>query len=60
MCDGAALEGLSLISKSLITAVEEPKNIVARGGMHVGSCLAGISFFKRPWFGTCYCTHGWS
>ena len=35
MCDGA-LEGLSLISKSLITAVEEPKNIVARGGMHVG------------------------
>ena len=46
MCDGAALEGLSLISKSLITAVEEPKNIVARGGMHVGSCLAGISFLK--------------
>ena len=46
MCDGAALEGLSLISKSLITAVEEPSNLVARGGMHVGSCLAGISFLK--------------
>ena len=46
MCDGAALEGLSLISKSLITAVEEPGNLVARGGMHVGSCLAGISFLK--------------
>ena len=46
MCDGAALEGLSLISKSLITAVEDPSNIVARGGMHVGSCLAGISFLK--------------
>ena len=46
MCDGAALEGLSLISKSLIKAVEEPKNILARGGMHVGSCLAGISFLK--------------
>ena len=39
MCDGAALEGLSLISKSLITAVEEPSNLVARGGMHVGSCF---------------------
>ncbi len=46
MCDGAALEGLSLISKSLIKAVEEPDNILARGGMHVGSCLAGISFLK--------------
>ena len=46
MCDGAALEGLSLISKSLVTAVEDPSNIVARGGMHVGSCLAGISFLK--------------
>ena len=46
MCDGAALEGLSLISKSLVTAVEDPTNIVARGGMHVGSCLAGISFLK--------------
>jgi alcohol dehydrogenase class IV len=40
------LEGLSLISKSLIKAVEEPENILARGGMHVGSCLAGISFLK--------------
>ena len=46
MCDGAALEGLNLISKSLITAVEDPSNLLARGGMHVGSCLAGISFLK--------------
>ena len=46
MCDGAALEGLSLISKSLVTAVEQPDSILARGGMHVGSCLAGISFLK--------------
>ena len=46
LCDGAALEGLSLISKSLVKAVEEPQNILARGGMHVGSCLAGISFLK--------------
>ena len=46
LCDGSALEGLSLISKSLVKAVEEPENILARGGMHVGSCLAGISFLK--------------
>ena len=46
LCDGAALEGLSLISKSLVTAVEQPDSILARGGMHVGSCLAGISFLK--------------
>ena len=46
MCDGAALEGLNLISKSLVTAVEDPSNLLARGGMHVGSCLAGISFLK--------------
>ena len=35
-----------MISKSLVKAVEEPENILARGGMHVGSCLAGISFLK--------------
>ncbi|MDG2297967.1 MAG: iron-containing alcohol dehydrogenase, partial [Gammaproteobacteria bacterium] len=33
MCDGAALESLSLISKSLVLAVEEPQNLAARGGM---------------------------
>ena len=46
LCDGSALESLSLISKSLYLAVEEPKNLVARGGMHIGSYLGGIAFLK--------------
>ena len=46
LCDGAALESLNLISKSLTTAVEEPSNLEARGAMLVASCLGGISFIK--------------
>ena len=46
LCDAMALEALSLIAKWLPVAVAEPTNISARGGMHVGSCLAGISFLK--------------
>ena len=46
LCDGSALESLSLISKSLYLAVEEPENLLARGGMHVGSYLGGIAFLK--------------
>ena len=46
LCDALALEALSLISKWLPVAFIEPKNLTARGGMHVGSCLAGISFLK--------------
>ena len=46
LCDGAALEGLRLVSKWLPTAVHEPNNLAARGGMLVGSCLAGIAFLK--------------
>ena len=46
MCDGAALESLSLISKSLYLAIEEPQNLAARGGMLVASCLGGIAFLK--------------
>ena len=46
LCDGAALESLSLISKSLYLAVEEPQNLAARGAMLVASCLGGISFIK--------------
>lgn len=46
LCDAVALEALSLIARWLPTAVAEPTNIMARGGMHVGSCLAGISFLK--------------
>ena len=46
LCDGMALEGLSLAAQSLPVAVAEPGNIAARGGMLAGSCLAGISFIK--------------
>ena len=46
LCDGAALEGLRLIHQWLRTAVDEPQNLQARGGMLVGSCLAGVSFTK--------------
>lgn len=46
LCDGMALEGLSLAAQWLPVAVAEPGNIAARGGMLAGSCLAGISFIK--------------
>lgn len=46
LCDGMALEGMSLAAKWLPVAVAEPDNIAARGGMLAGSCLAGISFIK--------------
>ena len=46
LCDAMALEGLALISNWLPVAVHEPGNMVARGGMLVGSCMAGIAFLK--------------
>ena len=46
LCDGIALEGLRLINTWLPTAVNDPANIEARGGMLTGSCLAGIAFLK--------------
>jgi alcohol dehydrogenase class IV len=46
LCDGMALEGLNLIAQWLPVAVREPDNMAARGGMLVGSCLAGIAFLK--------------
>jgi alcohol dehydrogenase class IV len=46
MCDGIALQALTLIGRSLPAVVEEPDNIAARGGMQVGACLAGIAFLK--------------
>ncbi|MEM6986285.1 MAG: iron-containing alcohol dehydrogenase [Pseudomonadota bacterium] len=46
LCDGLALEGLALVSTWLPVAVREPDNMAARGGMLVGSCLAGVAFLK--------------
>lgn len=46
MCDGIALEALRLINAWLPTAVSDGNHVRARGGMLVGSCLAGVSFLK--------------
>ena len=46
LCDGAALQSLSLVSENLTLAVDEPDNIKARGAMLVASCLGGIAFLK--------------
>lgn len=46
VCDGAALEALRLVYRSLPEALARPASIEARGAMLVGSCLAGISFLK--------------
>ena len=46
ICDGIALEALELIGRWLPTAVATPNSMMARGGMQIGACLAGISFLK--------------
>ena len=46
MCDGIALEALTLIGQWLPKAVAEPDNLSARGAMQIGACLAGVSFLK--------------
>lgn len=46
LCDGMALEGLALIAKWLPIVMKEPENVAARGGMLVGSCLAGVAFLQ--------------
>ena len=46
LCDAVGLEGLALVAKWLPIAVKEPQNMMARGGMLVGSCLAGVAFLK--------------
>ena len=46
LCDGLALEALSLIAEWLPVAAREPENMAARGGMLAGSCLAGVAFLK--------------
>ena len=46
LCDASAIEGLRLIYPNLPIVNNDPSNLVARGKMLVGSCLAGISFLK--------------
>ena len=46
LCDATALQAIRLIYRWLPEAVSDGTNLAARGGMLVGSCLAGISFLK--------------
>ncbi len=46
LCDGLALEAMTLINACLPVAFSEPNNLEARGGMLAGSCLAGVAFLK--------------
>ena len=46
VADGMAIEALTLIGRYLKKAANSPNDLEARGGMLVGSCLAGISFKK--------------
>jgi alcohol dehydrogenase class IV len=46
ICDGIALEGLSLGAKSLAKCVKEPQNIEARGHMLMSSMMGAIAFQK--------------
>jgi hypothetical protein len=46
LCDGIALEGIRLIAQSLRDAVNEPKNLSARGNMLIAATMGGIAFQK--------------
>jgi alcohol dehydrogenase class IV len=46
MCDGIALEGIALISKSLVKAVHTPKDIEARSEMLVSAMMGAVAFQK--------------
>jgi len=46
VADAMAIEALTLIGRNLRTVVKSPQDLEARGGMLIGSCLAGISFQK--------------
>src|SRR5450432_2931942 len=46
LCDGIALEGTRIAARSLVTAVREPGNLVARGDMMMSSMMGAIAFQK--------------
>ncbi len=46
ICDGIALEGLRLAHRHLATAVAEPHDLGARGGMLLSSMMGAIAFQK--------------
>lgn len=46
ICDGIALEGLRLVSKSLVRCVQHPSDVDARGSMLMASMMGAIAFQK--------------
>jgi alcohol dehydrogenase class IV len=46
LCDGIALEGARIAAHALATAVEQPRNLAARGDMMMSSMMGAIAFQK--------------
>ena len=46
LCDGIALEGTRLAARSLVKAVQEPRNLAARADMMMSSMMGAIAFQK--------------
>ena len=46
LCDGIALEGTRIAARSLLLAVNEPRNLQARGDMMMASMMGAIAFQK--------------
>ena len=46
ICDGIALEGLRLVADNLATAVAQPNDLAARGGMLMASMMGAVAFQK--------------
>lgn len=67
LCDGIALEGIHLIAKHLVTAVNDGTQIESRGGMQLAALMGGIAFQKdlgsthsmaHPLSNLCHLHHG--
>jgi len=46
LCDGIALEGTRIAARSLLTAVNQPRDIAARSDMMMASMMGAIAFQK--------------
>jgi hypothetical protein len=46
LCDGIALEGTRIAARSLLTAVQQPRDIAARSDMMMASMMGAIAFQK--------------
>ena len=46
LCDGIALEGTRIAARALLLAVNEPRNLQARGDMMMASMMGAIAFQK--------------